>query len=392
MLYRKQHWIFIAIVITAAAHFTPISYDQNARTMARNGLVRRVRRVDPIKSTQEILKTVDFSKMFKELHDYLSPEEVRMVTTLGLVAGALRAEESMREHLYLMTDDLLESFNTKKPKENMEKLIVIEQTVNRDKSMVKVLDGMLRYARNVTTMDGLQAEMLGILKESENATKLLQSKRSEMDAEPGSEMRAHMKERLYEIREMIDNHVEQIHTTITDGAKETLRFIQLMQRNNQNKRPRPISTDVVKLDPSLFNVRRLWDQVAAEDASLNGNNFDVSLNHQPRKSRSQMLKEQRTTEPPQQKKEVKKKPRLTKGEEEEILARLTKDNDDQEIMAAISRSDDQSSNENSKSSPTSMVKLIMVNAKIDRFKRKSKTVNGKMVNRRLKPKFILILI
>lgn len=164
MLYKKQRFILIAIFLATGAHFTPISYDKNVRLTARD-LIRRVRKIDPIKSNLELLKNVDFSKTFKELHQYLSPDEVRMVTTLGLVTGALRAEQSMREHLYVLIDDLLASFNSKKPKENMEQLIVIEQSINRDKSVVKVLNGMLRYARNATTLDALQTELLGILKE-----------------------------------------------------------------------------------------------------------------------------------------------------------------------------------------------------------------------------------
>lgn len=165
MWFRNQQWIYlIAILITVGAHITPVSYDGSSRMMAR-GLVRRVRKVDPIKLNQELLKNLDFAKMFKELHAYLSPEEVRIVTTLGLVTGILRAEESMRDHLYVLTDNLLGKFNSLTPKENMEKLIAIEQTINRDKYMVKVLNGMLRYARNATTMDDLQMEMLDILKE-----------------------------------------------------------------------------------------------------------------------------------------------------------------------------------------------------------------------------------
>lgn len=165
MWHKNQLWFcLIAILITVSAHFTPVSYDRSSRMMAR-GLVRRVRKVDPIKLNQELIKHLDFAKMFKELHAYLSPEEVRIVTTLGLVTGILRAEESMREHLYVLTDNLLGSFNSLKSKESMEKLIAIEQTINRDKYMVRVLNEMLKYARNATTMDGLQLEFLEILKE-----------------------------------------------------------------------------------------------------------------------------------------------------------------------------------------------------------------------------------
>lgn len=71
----------------------------------------------------------------------------------------------MREHLYVLIDDLLATFGSKKPKENMGKLILIEETMNRDKSMMKALNGMLRYAYNATTLDALQGELLDILKE-----------------------------------------------------------------------------------------------------------------------------------------------------------------------------------------------------------------------------------
>lgn len=154
----------IALLFATGVHFTnSISFDRNVRFTARD-LIRRVRKIDPIKSNVEILKNVNFGKVFKELHHNLSPDEVRIVTTLGLVTGTLRAEESMREHLYVMIDDLLASFNEKKPKENMDKLIVIEETINRDKSMVQVMNGMLKYAHNATTLDVLQTEMLEIVK------------------------------------------------------------------------------------------------------------------------------------------------------------------------------------------------------------------------------------
>lgn len=165
MLYRKQQWIYlVAFLLAVGAHFTPVSYDRSTRMIART-LVRRPRKINPLELNRELIKHFDFSKMFKELHEYLSPEEVRIVTTLGLVTGILRAEESMREHLYVLTDDLLGKYSTRNPKENMEKMVAVEKIINRDKSIVKVLNEMLKYARNATTMDALQMEMLDILKE-----------------------------------------------------------------------------------------------------------------------------------------------------------------------------------------------------------------------------------
>lgn len=165
MLYKKkQLYIFVVIILSTSANVSPISHDKRDNSMARQA-TRRVRKVDSLKLTQEIVKNTDFAKIFKNLHRYLSPEEVRIVSTLGLLSGALRVEESMRENLYGLSDDLLASFNKTTPKENIKKLSTIEETINRDKSVVKVLNEMLKYARNQTTLDELEKDMITILKE-----------------------------------------------------------------------------------------------------------------------------------------------------------------------------------------------------------------------------------
>lgn len=162
MLNKKKFLILVAVLLSASADFSPISYDTSGITSV---LVRHVRKVDPIKNSRDLIKNVDFSKLFKSLRRNRSSEEVRIVSTLGLLSGALRVEEAMRENLYQLTDDLLESFNTSTPKENMKKLLVIEETINRDKSVVEVLNGMLKYARNATTLAVLQTDMNRILRE-----------------------------------------------------------------------------------------------------------------------------------------------------------------------------------------------------------------------------------
>lgn len=160
MIYKKELLILISIIIsTGAKNFTPISYEQE-KPIARN-----VRKVVPLQEGKLLIKNFDFGKMFKNLRQNHSPEEVRIVGTLGLLSGALKVEEAMRENLYQMTDDLMDSFNETSPKENMHKLISIEETINRDKSAVSILNGMLQHARNITTLDALEKDMQHILHE-----------------------------------------------------------------------------------------------------------------------------------------------------------------------------------------------------------------------------------
>lgn len=163
MIYEKQLLILVAVIIsTGAKNFSPISYDidKNAAPSARV-----IRKVSPLKQAQELARNVDFGKFFKNLRRYRSPEEIRIVGTLSLLSSALRIEEEMRENLYQLTDELLNSFNKSTPQENMAKLFTIEETINRDKSAVAVLNGMLAYARNATTLDALQTDMQHILHE-----------------------------------------------------------------------------------------------------------------------------------------------------------------------------------------------------------------------------------
>lgn len=163
MIYKKQLLILVAIILsTVAKNFSPMSYDVD-RNVATSE--RHVRKVDPIKDTKEFVKKVDFAKLFKNLRTNRSSEEVRIVGTLGLMSGALKVEEAMRENLYELTDQLMNSFNKSTPKENMQKLFAIEETINRDKSAIAVLNGMLKYARNATTLDDFQKDMQHILRE-----------------------------------------------------------------------------------------------------------------------------------------------------------------------------------------------------------------------------------
>lgn len=84
-----------------------------------------------------------------------------------------------------------------------------------------------------------------------------------------SEWTYHFKQHLYDVREMIDNHIEQIHTSVTENVMQTIKFIQNEQKSNKNIIKRPNGgKKTVKLDPSMFALRRLWDQVASPDESI----------------------------------------------------------------------------------------------------------------------------
>lgn len=120
----------------------------------------------------------------------------------------------------------------------------------------------------------------------------------------GLNLKYSVREKLYDVREMIDNHVEDIHTTVTDNVKQTIKFVQQVQQTNAKLMKSPPGRKL-KLDPALTPVRRLWDQIATSDRSES--DFDVSLNYQPDSQ-------------PETERNMKlmKRPRLTRGEELDI--------------------------------------------------------------------------
>lgn len=162
-----------------------------------------------------------------------------------------------------------------------------------------------------------------------------------------SEWKYHIKQRLYDVREMIDNHVEQIHTSVTENVKQTIKYIQNVQKSNRTnqktfKRPNG-SKQTIKLDSSMLAMRQLWDQVASPEESMERDFGVTTENNRLIGAQWQTIKVERREF----------RPRMTNGEEKELLGiRLTKGEQIEKREA------------------------VPIDSQIDRFKRQ----NGKTVN------------
>lgn len=108
---------------------------------------------------------VNFLEEYRRLRAKKSEEAMRSLATIGLISGTLKVEEAMKSNLNNISSDLFVKFNVSTPKENMERLMVIEETIERDKCSIGVLNSMLEFARNAKTFDAFQKDMQRILKE-----------------------------------------------------------------------------------------------------------------------------------------------------------------------------------------------------------------------------------
>lgn len=145
-----------------------------------------------------------------------------------------------------------------------------------------------------------------------------------------SQLKYHIKQRLYDVREMIDNHIDQMHTSVTENVKQTIKFMQNVQKTHRKplKRPLTDSRRIAKLDPSMHAIQRLWDLVASSEE------FD-------------------------ERDLVEFKPRIIKGEEEELNALRRTKGEQSDTNFILPKGN-----------------LMFINARIDRFKRQS----GRQVN------------
>lgn len=73
--------------------------------------------------------------------------------------------------------------------------------------------------------------------------------------------------KLYEVKEMVDEHIDNVHMSITDNAVRTIEYVQKASGNltaalKKSRRSGRMSKQI-KLSPSLNALSELWDQVAA---------------------------------------------------------------------------------------------------------------------------------
>lgn len=88
--------------------------------------------------------------------------------------------------------------------------------------------------------------------------------------------------KLYQVKETIDKHIDDVHTSVTDNAMQTIGYVKktsgqfIIPPRSRSKSKK------IKLDPALETIRRLWDQVNDEEDSTE---FAVALKYPPKTSK-----------------------------------------------------------------------------------------------------------
>lgn len=82
-------------------------------------------------------------------------------------------------------------------------------------------------------------------------------------------MKYEMVEKLNDVKEMIDRHMSEIHSSVTTNAERTVKFIQLLQKSNANLTApnRNDKKKAIQLNPALSGLLQIWNQLKPENPS-----------------------------------------------------------------------------------------------------------------------------
>lgn len=101
----------------------------------------------------------------KKLKLKKSQNEIKQITTVGLLSGALKVEKNMKSNLQILVKQFYDNFNTSTHDENMEKIFSLEETMERDKRAIQILSNALDYARDGKSYEEYKNEMESIAKD-----------------------------------------------------------------------------------------------------------------------------------------------------------------------------------------------------------------------------------
>lgn len=106
-----------------------------------------------------------FMVQYRRMHNKTSDAAMRLLVTLGLVSGALRVEDAMKANLNYIANEMFVNFNQTTPSDNMQKLLRIEEVMERDRSSIHILDSVLAFVRNAKSFAEFKKDMTRIMKE-----------------------------------------------------------------------------------------------------------------------------------------------------------------------------------------------------------------------------------
>lgn len=156
---------------------------------------------------------------YKKLEQLKSQPELRAITTIGVVNGAMQAKKLLRKDLIIKTKDLVDNLEKKSDKENLKKIKEIEDQIDRDNQAIGVLSKSLDLASKVITAQEFQSDLKTTLKDYQKnrlkPEKIIQQTNSSAD----------VNERLDELKSKVLDHLKSMDDSISSRINSTIFYL-----------------------------------------------------------------------------------------------------------------------------------------------------------------------
>ncbi|CAD7091101.1 unnamed protein product [Hermetia illucens] len=153
---------------------------------------------------------------FKKLQSVKTKEEMKSITTLGLISGALQVQKSMRENLSDMVNKLLDEIDMDDTKKSMPKIEKIENMLQRDERAILILGHAMDLARQEVSIDEFRSEAKRMMREyNAGKRKPIQKRTNET-----------VRERLEKLRAALVSHMDMMDRMIKDKSQATIFYLE----------------------------------------------------------------------------------------------------------------------------------------------------------------------
>lgn len=157
---------------------------------------------------------------YKKLEQSKTQPELRAITTIGVVNGAMQTRKLLRQDLIAKTKDLLNNLDQKSDAENLKKIKEIEDQIERDNQAIGVLGKSLDLASKVITPQEYRNDLKNTLKDFQRnrlkPEKLVQESNKTVD----------VNEKIDELKTKILDHLKNMDDTITSKVNSTVTYLE----------------------------------------------------------------------------------------------------------------------------------------------------------------------
>lgn len=156
---------------------------------------------------------------YKKLEQLKTQPELRVITTIGVVNGAMQTRKLLRQDLIVKTKDLLDNLDKKSDKENLKKIKEIEDQIERDNQAIGVLSKSLDLASKVITPQEFQSDLKATLKDFQKnrlkPEKIIEETNSNDD----------VSEKIDELKSKVLEHLKNMDDSISSRINSTVHYL-----------------------------------------------------------------------------------------------------------------------------------------------------------------------